>query len=68
MPANLSFLNTLNCLAGCLLMAGCADAPLRLTKPSWALQPVSKYESGYQKGTEIISVQPTGSHQTPSTL
>lgn len=57
MPANLCFLNTLNCLAWCLLMAGCADAPLRLTKPSWALQPVSKYESGYQKGTEIISVQ-----------
>ncbi|WP_174626941.1 choice-of-anchor I domain-containing protein [Candidatus Methylobacter favarea] len=40
-----------------LILGACASAP---TAPyGWGIEPVSLYDSGYEKGTEIISVQPS---------
>ena len=38
-----------------LLLSGCASTPVTL--PMWGVEPVSLYDSGHDKGTEIISVQ-----------
>ncbi len=38
-----------------LLLPACASTPT--TSEPWTLHPISLYESGYPKGTEIISVQ-----------
>jgi len=40
-----------------VFLAGCASAPV--TTPMWSLEPVSIYDSGHDKGTEIIGVQQT---------
>lgn len=40
------------------LLTGCASQPTQSpTTQQWHLQPVSLYYSGYEKGTEIVSVQ-----------
>lgn len=41
-----------------LLLAGCALRPVSpLTAGNWSIEPISLYDSGYGKGTEIVSVQ-----------
>lgn len=42
-----------------LLLTGCALAPVPSSTGNWSLDPVSVYDSGYGKGTEIVSVQPS---------
>ncbi|MBC8379408.1 MAG: hypothetical protein H8E62_09550 [Planctomycetes bacterium] len=39
-----------------LYLAGCTVAPVS-TRSHWKVEPVSRYDSGYTKGTEIVSVQ-----------
>ncbi|MDI1230953.1 MAG: hypothetical protein PSU93_07390 [Methylobacter sp.] len=39
-----------------LWLAGCTLAPVNSTS-HWTIEPVSDYDSGYKKGTEIVSVQ-----------
>ena len=48
-------INHLITLLPILLLSGCASAPV--TTPMWSLEPVSVYDSGHDKGTEIIGVQ-----------
>ena len=40
-----------------LLLAGCALAPAPPATGNWSVEPVSLYDSGHDKGTEIVSVQ-----------
>lgn len=40
-----------------LCLAGCALAPVPPATGNWVIEPVSRYDSGYDKGTEIVSVQ-----------
>ncbi|MDP1664701.1 MAG: hypothetical protein Q8L79_06185 [Methylobacter sp.] len=40
-----------------LWLAGCALAPAPSATGHWGIEPVSLYDSGYDKGTEIVSVQ-----------
>lgn len=40
-----------------LCLAGCALAPVPLATGNWGIEPVSLYDSGHDKGTEIVSVQ-----------
>lgn len=42
-------------LVSTLLLSACVSVPVAPAK--WALEPVSLYHSGYEKGTEIVSVQ-----------
>ncbi|MDD2800180.1 MAG: hypothetical protein PHC94_02190 [Methylobacter sp.] len=45
-------------LMAALLLTGCTTTPPQLSEsPHWQLQPLSLYDSGHDKGTEIISVQ-----------
>lgn len=39
-----------------LFLSACAVTPPP-SEPQWAIEPVSLYDSGYKKGTEIVSVQ-----------
>jgi hypothetical protein len=47
--------NHLITLLPIILLAGCASAPV--SPHRWRIEPVSLYDSGHEKGTEIISVQ-----------
>ncbi len=40
-----------------LYLTGCALAPAPPATANWSVEPVSLYDSGYDKGTEIVSVQ-----------
>jgi hypothetical protein len=40
-----------------LWLTGCALAPVPLSNGNWSIEPVSRYDSGYGKGTEIVSAQ-----------
>ena len=40
-----------------LWLAGCALEPVPPTASNWIIEPVSRYDSGYVEGTEIVSVQ-----------
>lgn len=40
-----------------LWLAGCALAPVPPATGNWIIEPVSLYDSGHDKGTEIVSVQ-----------
>jgi hypothetical protein len=40
-----------------LWLTGCALAPVPPAAGNWIIEPVSLYDSGYNKGTEIVSVQ-----------
>ncbi len=48
-------INHLIILLPILFLSGCASTPVSPDK--WRIEPVSLYDSGYEKGTEIISVQ-----------
>ena len=48
-------INHLITLLPILFLSGCASAPV--TTPMWSIEPVSVYDSGHDKGTEIIGVQ-----------
>ncbi|MFZ2403868.1 MAG: hypothetical protein WAW41_01950 [Methylobacter sp.] len=38
-------------------LTGCALAPVPPATGNWSVEPVSRYNSGYDKGTEIVSAQ-----------
>ncbi|MGZ8907866.1 MAG: hypothetical protein ACXW1U_19365, partial [Methylobacter sp.] len=40
-----------------LCLAGCALAPVPPATVNWRIEPVSVYNSGHERGTEIVSVQ-----------
>jgi hypothetical protein len=48
-------INHLITLLPIVFLSGCASAPV--TPHKWTVEPVSLYDSGHEKGTEIISVQ-----------
>ncbi|MFZ2170993.1 MAG: hypothetical protein WAW61_15320 [Methylococcaceae bacterium] len=48
-------INHLNILLPILFLSGCASAPV--SPDRWRIEPVSLYDSGHEKGTEIISAQ-----------
>jgi hypothetical protein len=48
-------INHLIILLPILFLSACASAPV--TPDMWRIEPVSVYDSGHEKGTEIISVQ-----------
>jgi hypothetical protein len=40
-----------------LCLAGCASVPVPPATVNWRIEPVSVYDSGHERGTEIVSVQ-----------
>ena len=40
-----------------LWLTGCTLAPVPPATGNWSIEPVSLYDSGHDKGTEIVSVQ-----------